>query len=79
MENCRYFQLAVNVISFIIYRPVCNYATRLQEYFSNVKTDILRTFSDYVVHTDSNKRSYDYYESGGQEMVISYFMTGSWF
>lgn len=71
--------MAVDVISFIIYRSVCDYATRLQENFSNVKTDILRTFNDYVVHTDSIERSYDYYESGGQEMVFAYFMTGSWF
>ena len=40
---------------------------------------ILKTFNDHVVHTDSNERSYDYYESGGQEMVIAYFMTGLWF
>jgi len=44
-----------------------------------MKTGILRTFNDYVVYTDFNERSYDYYESGGQEMVIAYFMTGSWF
>lgn len=62
-----------------MYRFVCNYATRLQENFSNVNTDVLRTFNDYVVHTDSYERSYDYYESEGQEMVIAYFMTGSWF
>ena len=58
---------------------MCNYAARLQENFSIVKTDIFRTFDDYVIPTDSNERSYDYYESGGQEMVTAYFMTGSWF
>lgn len=56
-----------------------DYATRLQENFSNVITDILRTFNDYVVHKNSIDRSYDHYESGGQEMVIGYFMIGSWF
>jgi len=57
--------LALDDISFIIYHSVCNYANRWQENFSNVKTDVLRTFNDYVVRTDSNERSYDYCESGG--------------
>jgi hypothetical protein len=36
-----------------------------------VKTDVLRTFNDYVVHIDSDEGSYDYYEVEGQEMVVA--------